>query len=235
MPELSWPEGRTEIGAFPQFNHQFETERPVAPMKKTGGSRLVVVSNRVGVPDGSARAGGLEVAIRACAAAARRALVRLERQGRRSAGGAQNRRAGEHFLRHRRPAQGRLRRILQRLCQPGAVADSALPARSRRILAPRSRRLFPRQRILRAQSGKAAAARRHHLGARLSPDPARQGAARARSQEPHRLLHPHPVPAAGNPHRAAQPRAADPGARPFRPGRLPDRDRRRQFLALPRQ
>ena len=65
MPELSWPEGRTEIGAFPRFNHQFETERPVAPMKKTGGSRLVVVSNRVGVPDGSARAGGLEVAIRA--------------------------------------------------------------------------------------------------------------------------------------------------------------------------
>ena len=65
MPELSWPEGRTEIGAFPRFNHQFESERPVAPMKKTGGSRLVVVSNRVGVPDGSARAGGLEVAIRA--------------------------------------------------------------------------------------------------------------------------------------------------------------------------
>jgi len=65
MPELSWPEGRTEIGAFPRFNHQFESERPVAPMKKSGGSRLVVVSNRVGVPDGSARAGGLEVAIRA--------------------------------------------------------------------------------------------------------------------------------------------------------------------------
>ena len=50
MLELSWPEGRTEIGAFPRFNHQFETERPVAPMKKTGGSRLVVVSNRVACP-----------------------------------------------------------------------------------------------------------------------------------------------------------------------------------------
>ena len=32
---------------------------------KTGGSRLVVVSNRVGLPDGNVRAGGLEVAIRA--------------------------------------------------------------------------------------------------------------------------------------------------------------------------
>jgi trehalose 6-phosphate synthase len=45
-------------GGFASPSKRFETELGKVP-------RLVVVSNRVGVPDGSARAGGLEVAIRA--------------------------------------------------------------------------------------------------------------------------------------------------------------------------
>ena len=46
-------------GAFGTQRKQFVTERGSA-----GLARLVVVSNRVGVPDRGARAGGLEVAIR---------------------------------------------------------------------------------------------------------------------------------------------------------------------------
>ena len=60
-----------------------------------------------------------------------------------------------------------------------------------------------------------ASARRHDLGARLSLDSAGQGASRARPQQPHRLLHPYPVSAAGNPDCVAQPRPADPGAVSF--------------------
>ena len=55
-----------------------------------------------------------------------------------------------------------------------------------------------------------AAARRHHLGARLSLHSACQGAARPRHREPDRFLPAYPVSAAGNSHRAAQPRTADP-------------------------
>ena len=109
-------------------------------------------------------------------------------------------------------AQRGLPGILQRLRQPRAVADPALPRRSGRILAPRSRRLSARQRSLRARAARSARARRHRLGARLSPDAARQGAARARPQEPDRLLPAHPVPAAGNVDGVAAPRAADSGA-----------------------
>jgi trehalose 6-phosphate synthase len=52
-------DGRFPKGKFEPQGKLFETERgsPEVP-------RLVVVSNRVGVPDGNARAGGLEVAIR---------------------------------------------------------------------------------------------------------------------------------------------------------------------------
>jgi trehalose 6-phosphate synthase len=51
---------RCSNGTFGPDARQFEMELIAAP-----SSRLVVVSNRVGVPDGKARAGGLEVAIRA--------------------------------------------------------------------------------------------------------------------------------------------------------------------------
>jgi trehalose 6-phosphate synthase len=47
-------------GVFGDQRKQFGTE-----LGRAGVARLVVVSNRVGVPDGRARAGGLEVAIRA--------------------------------------------------------------------------------------------------------------------------------------------------------------------------
>ena len=51
-------------------------------------------------------------------------------------------------------------------------------------------------------------------------------------QQPHRLFPAHPVSAAGGADRAAEPRAADPDARRLRSGRLPDRRRRVQLLAL---
>ena len=61
---------------------------------------------------------------------------------------------------------------------------------------PRLRRLS-RVNRLRAPARAAAAARRHGLGARLSPDPARRPAAPAQCPAPHRLLPAHPLPAAG--------------------------------------
>ncbi len=53
-------DGTISDGRFGPLAKQFETEPGRAAVP-----RLVVVSNRVGVPDGKARAGGLEVAIRA--------------------------------------------------------------------------------------------------------------------------------------------------------------------------
>ena len=182
-------------------------------------ARLVVVSNRVAVPDGKAggRAGGLEVAVKA-------ALKRIGRASG-SAGAARSPTAAsrsrprtidarQHRLRRHRPRRRRLPGILQRLRQPGAVADPALPLRSRRILAPRSVRLLRVNEHFASELAQGAAARRSRLGARLSPDPARQGAAR-RAATSNRIgyLPAHPVPAAGNAHRAAEPRAADADAR----------------------
>ena len=65
MSEILRPHERViegDFGAIHRFRPGFESERAGAPA--TGVPRLVVVSNRVGVPDGAARAGGLEVAIR---------------------------------------------------------------------------------------------------------------------------------------------------------------------------
>ena len=114
-------------------------------------ARLVVVSNRVGVPDGRRRgpAGSRSRSARRCGSAAASGSAGAARSPTAIRRPRQDRRARQHHLRHHRSAQGRLPGILQRLRQPRAVADPALPARSRRILAPRSRRLSARQRILR--------------------------------------------------------------------------------------
>src|SRR5262249_17354213 len=68
MSNVLWPQERViggDFGAIHRIRHNAETESLARTEKKGKVSRLVVVSNRVGVPDGSARAGGLEVAIRA--------------------------------------------------------------------------------------------------------------------------------------------------------------------------
>ena len=123
-------------------------------------ARLVVVSNRVAVPKTGTRAGGLEVASALGVQAPSRHLVRLERTRRASKGlETQDHRGRQHFLCRDRPAEGGLRRILQRLRQPRAVADPALPARSRRILAPRSLRLSARQRAFRRRTAESPASR----------------------------------------------------------------------------
>ncbi len=103
-------------------------------------ARLVVVSNRVAVPDeGSVRAGGLEVAVKA-------ALKRMEGTwfgwsgdiAPRSKAKTTHDQARQCHLRRHRSDRGGPQGILQRLCQPRVVADPALSARSRRILSPRS-------------------------------------------------------------------------------------------------
>jgi len=64
--EMTRPVAQTGEGTCGALGRiPFEDEGPLASLRKVDVSRLVVVSNRVGVPDGSARAGGLEVAIRA--------------------------------------------------------------------------------------------------------------------------------------------------------------------------
>ena len=58
--------------------------------------------------------------------------------------------------------------------------------------------LRPGQPTLRRGPGAAAAARRHHLGARLSSDPARAGAAPAGGDQPDRVLPAHSLAGAGS-------------------------------------
>ena len=98
-------------------------------------AQLVIVSNRVAVPDeGAARAGGLEVAVKA-------ALKRMPglwfgwsgRVTPRNKIETRGDHARQDHLHRHRPRQGRPPGILQRLRQPGALADPALSRRSRRI------------------------------------------------------------------------------------------------------
>ena len=157
------PGDRKTVGQFSAdlFDVGIDVDRDqaVAELGRPVLARLVVVSNRVGVPDRSARAGGLEVAIRP--ALKRRGGLWFGWSGRVAEDDAADRPrsvdARQHHLRHHRSAQGRLPGILQRLRQPCAVADPALSARSRRIHPPRPRRLFPRQRVFRNASRKVAA------------------------------------------------------------------------------
>ena len=77
-----------------------------------------------------------------------------------------------------------LRRLLQRLRQPHAVAAVPLPARSVE-LRPRLVRRLPRvNQLFAEQLYPLSARRRPGLGARLPPDPAGRGAAPARRQMP---------------------------------------------------
>ena len=210
-----------------------------AAVAKLGGpilARLIVVSNRVATPerDGSAPAASRSRSRRS--ASMRRRLVRLERRGRRRQARSPRARSrtAQRQLRRDRPVRGGLPGILQRLRQPGAVAGPALPARPDRVQPPRPHRLFPRQPALRHRAVQDPAARRHRLGARLSPDPASPRSCARAGTEPHRRSSctcrfppPEVIPVAAEPRTAA---AAAPGIRPCR---LPDRGRCRRFCSLP--
>ena len=130
-------------------------------------------------------------------------------------------RARQHLLRGRRSPKG-LPGILQWLRQPRAVADPALPARPRRILAPRLAGYLrvnehfasDLEKLLRPDD--VVWVHDYHLIplAKVLRDAATQTGSASfcifRS-------------AAGDPHGAAESRAAHSGALPLRPGRLPDR------------
>ncbi len=197
-------------------------------------TRLIIVSNRVAMPDTRAaprgRAGGRG---QGRAARSRRRLVRLERrhQRRRSDGAAPPQTRPGRLRRHR-PLRGRLPGILQRLRQPGAVADPALPGRPAGIFARRPKRLHARQQPVRRPARRDHRGRRRRLGARLSSDAARPRTQGARPRQPDRLLPPHSLRAARHPGDDAQPRGDPRQPRPLRPGRLPDRQRSRQLRPL---
>ena len=166
------PQTGDAVGQFPAdlFDGRLDPDRH-AVVAKLGGSilaRLIVVSNRVAIPsrDGTNQAGGLAVAVRSL----------LKRNGGLWFGWSgtvaaeddvttQDNSARRHVLCRDRSRRGGLSGILQRLRQPGAVADPALPPRPRRVLAPRSQRLPARERAFCRRTTRIAAARRRHLGA----------------------------------------------------------------------
>ena len=77
------PHDRETVGQFSadlfDVGIDLDRDQAVAELGRPLLARLFVVSNRVGVPDRNARAGGLEVAIRPTLRQARRPVVRLER------------------------------------------------------------------------------------------------------------------------------------------------------------
>ena len=168
--------------------------------------RLVVVSNRVGIPDGGARAGGLEVAIRP--ALKRRGGVWFGWNGKISDDDpgppkttVQDNVSYVTIGMRRDDHEEFYNGFANRVLWPILHYRLDLAEFTRRDLGG----YFRVNEYFATKPRERAAPGRRDLGARLSPDPARQGAARARPQEQDRLLHPHPVPAAGNPHRAAEP------------------------------
>ena len=144
------------------------------------GARLIIVSNRVAVPETprAPLAGGMAVAVKA-ALKNRNGMWfgwsgKVAEQGEWRA--ARGRRQQDH-LRPHRPVAERHPGILQRPRQQRAVADPPLPGRSAGVLARRRQRLHAGQSSVRRPPEQAAQGRRRHLGARLSPDAARTRAA----------------------------------------------------------
>ena len=144
-------------------DHRIEPCRPPRPGKKTmaGGLAVAVkaaLRNRTGVWFGwSGDIGDEPAAAAALPPAQSRHLRRHRSLGRRFPG------------------------ILQRLRQPGALADPALSRRSAGIFARRPERLHARQSSLRRPARRLHRGRRRHLGARLPPDAVGARTARART------------------------------------------------------
>ena len=198
-------------------------------------ARVVVVSNRVGIPnrDGGARAGGLEVVLRSFLK--RNQGVWFGWSGRTVPKGEEVVREVEHsgvtYITtdiSRGDFQEFYNGFANRMLWPILHYRLDLVEFSSRDMAGylRVNEMFADRLQAFLQ------ARRRDLGARLSLPAARQGAARARRREQDRLLPAHPVPAARSAHRAAQARAHHPQPLPLRSRRIPDRQRRRQSGGL---
>ena len=188
-------------------------------------SRLVVVSNRVSVPDrqGPGCAGGTRGRhARGPPKRNLRGVVRLERRRQRAPRPRRLPRGGRLHHRDHRSHPGRLRRVLQRLRQPVPVAPVPQPDGPYRLRPALRPGLLPGQRALRARDGAPHAAGRPHLGPRLPPHRVRRGAAADGLFAPDGVLPAHPVPAGGPAGDPLEPRGPRARAIRLRPRRVPD-------------
>ena len=122
-------------------------------------ARLIVVSNRVAVPTATAttRPAGWRLRCARCSSGTAAFGSAGAERSRPTRGCHQDHRHGDLTYVVTDLAEARLSGILQRLRQSRAVADPALPARPRRVLAPRSQRLSARQRAFRQSAARSAA------------------------------------------------------------------------------
>ena len=190
--------------------------------------RLIIVSNRVAVPDpkGPRQAGGLAVAVNA--ALKQREGIWFGWSGRVGEDGT-----GRRTRRGRERHSGRSSRSICRratfrnitTASPTACCGRSSITASISPSSPRSS--SPSYLRVNALFADALSpyhpAGRRHLGARLPPAAAGQGTAGARPRQSDRLLPPYPLPAARHPDGAAAARRDDRGARPLRPCRSADR------------
>ena len=135
--------------------HQPESDPSVAEMGASMGPRLVIVSNRVAVPEPGNKqtAGGLVVAVKA--ALRNRTGVWFGWSGKideTGDGGSAHCRAQSRNLCRHRLVEERFSGILQRSGQPSPVADPALSRRSAGIFARRPFGLSARQSPIRRQA-----------------------------------------------------------------------------------
>src|SRR3984893_12767613 len=211
-----------------------------AALAKLGGSifaRLIVVSNRVAVPsrDGGNLAGGLAVAVRSL-------LKRHEGLWFGWSGTV----SSDEDIATKTVQHGGMSYAVTDLVEADyqeyyngfanrVLADSPLPPRPRGVFTPRSQRLPARQRAFCESAEQISAARRRHLGARLSSHSPCKNAARAWSPQPYRILPARSVSSARHPHRLAEPRLAHSAIERLRSDRLADRERCDEFQALSRK
>ena len=226
MSEDLDPETGELWGNFPQTYSMVGIiqigDAPVAALGAGVMSRLIVVSNRVALP---ARPGPAGSPPRCRRALAENGGIWFGWSGKvvgqpRSAERADR---GRDHVRDGRPPAGRVRRLLQRLREPDAVAAAALPPRSRRLPPRHVPRLPAGQPRLRPHARADDQERRPGLGARLPPDPARSAAARRGRHRPDRVLPAHPAASAGPHRRPPGPPRPDGVADRLRPRRVPDR------------
>ena len=147
------------------------------------GPRLIIVSNRVAVPDtpGAPLAGGMAVAVKA--ALKNRNGMWFGWSGKvtdEPTGEPQRGRGQQDHLCPDRSVEDRHPGILQRPRQQRAVADPSLPGRPAGIFARRRERLHARQPHVRRPPEPAAQGGRRRLGARLSSDAARRASCASR-------------------------------------------------------
>ena len=169
-------------------------------------SRVVLVSNRVLDLRKAAQAGGVAVALADIVRT--RPSLWFGWNGEIKPAEEANVVDARRARRHRAAHPGRARPVLSRLLQFRAVAGVSQPPGPCAVRGRLLRAVHRRQPAPRRAAAADAAARRHHLGARLPSDPAGDRAAQARRAEPHRLLPAHSVPALADVHCHSRARAS---------------------------